>query len=111
MKNGITFRKRKIADGFTAILHNVYYYTGRWGLSVRSFTGEHWKYWENLPRRFSDVQTSSKEFAMILDELQELASKSEERRICREGLVKDGGFSKKEVVINEQILAILAALP
>lgn len=111
MKSGITFRQRKIADCVTATLHNVYYYTGRWGLSVRCFTGEDWKYWETLPRRLRDVQTSPPALAKILDELQKLASKSKERRNRRESLVRRGGFSKKEVVINEQMLAILAALP
>ncbi len=101
MKNGITFRPRKIADGFTETLKNVYYYTGRWGLSVRSFTGQHWKYWETLPERLREAQASPPALAMIIRELAGLASKSEERRIRRESLVKDGGFCKKEVVINE----------
>jgi hypothetical protein len=111
MKIGITFRPRKIADGFTATLHNVYYYTSRWGLSVRSFTGEHWKYFEALPRKLREAQASPQPLAMIIRELEGLALKSEDRRIRRETLVKDRGFCKKEVVINEQILAILAALP
>jgi hypothetical protein len=111
MKDGITFRQRKIADGFTATLHNIYYYTGRWGLSVRSFTGEHWKYWEALPGKLREAQASPQALAMIIHELEGLALKSEERRIRRESLVRDGGFCKKEVVINEQVLAILAALP
>ena len=111
MERGITFEHRKIADGFIAILHNVYYYTARWGLSVKHFTGADWKYWEALPGKLREAQASPQGLEMIIHELEGLAANSEERRIRRKSLVKDRGFRKKEVVINEQILAILAALP
>jgi hypothetical protein len=105
------FKPRGISDSLISTLRNVYYYTGRWGLSVKNFTGEHWEYWEELPARLRIAKDSPKMMKQIIEELEGLKKESEKRKAKRRRLVKTNGFQKKEVVINEQLLAILAALP
>ena len=105
------FKPRVIGDSLISTLRNLYYYTGRWGMSVKNLTGEHWKYWEGLPKRLRKAQGSPEIMESIIKELELLASGSQERQKKHSTLIKADGFQKKEVVINEQLLAVLAALP
>jgi hypothetical protein len=107
----LKFTPRTTAEGFIALLKNVYYYTTRWGLSVKEFTGQHQDYWEKLPKRLRRSAVSQTALNTIIEELEILSRGSEERRMRRNALVKKDGFRKKEVVINEQLLAILSCLP
>ena len=52
----ITFAERPIYQAPLSVLEHLYYYTIQYGLSVRQFTGAHWRYWEKLPKRLSKVQ-------------------------------------------------------
>ena len=105
------FKPRVIGDSLISTLRNLYYYTGRWGMSVKNLTGEHWKYWEGLPKRLRNAQGSPEIMESIIKELELLASGSQERQKKHSALIKTDGFQKKEVVINGQLLAVLAALP
>jgi hypothetical protein len=107
----LKFTPRTTAEGFISLLKNVYYYTGRWGLSVKEYTGQHQDYWVKLPKRLRRASGSQAALNTIIEELEALSRGSEERRVRRNALVKKDGFRKKEVVINEQLLAILSSLP
>ena len=48
MQVQIRFKERPIYRAPLAVLEHLYYYTVQYGLSVRQFTGQHWKYWEKL---------------------------------------------------------------
>lgn len=108
---GLKFTDRRLIDGIIDLLRNVYYYTGRWGLSVSSFTGKKTEYWEELPVRLQAAQAHPKDLEEIIAELQGLADGSPERREKRRTLVRRDGFQHKEVVVNEQLLAVMSALP
>jgi hypothetical protein len=96
---------------FCIISRIIWDYTARWDLSVKSFTGEDRQYWEALPARLRSAKDSPKMMEEIIKELEALASGDKKREEKRQRLIKTNGFQKKEVVINEQLLAILAALP
>ena len=108
---GLHFTDRRLIDGIINLLRNVYYYTGRWGLSVASFTGQRMEYWEELPVRLRAAQGRPERLEKIITELEGLAGHSGERTAKRQSLVRRKGFQHKEVVVNEQLLAILSALP
>jgi hypothetical protein len=105
------FKPRVIGDSLISTLRNLYYYTGRWDLSVKNFTGKNKEYWEELPDRIDKAKGSPQSMKMIIKELKTLAEGSKARQEKRVKLINTEGFQKKEVVINEQLLAILAALP
>jgi hypothetical protein len=107
----ISFSSRGIKDSIISILHNIYYYTVRWDLSVASFTGANKEYWQQLPQRIRHVQQDPEKIEVIIQELENLAKKDSERMERRQALIKNNAFQKKEVVINEQLLAILSAIP
>lgn len=108
---GVHFSDRRLIDGIIDLLRNVYYYTGRWGLSVASFTGQKTEYWEALPARLRAAEGHPRSLERIIVELHGLAERSAERRAKRQTLVRREGFQHKEVVVNEQLLAVLSALP
>lgn len=107
----ITFKKRPIHRAPIAVLHHLYYYTTQYGLSVKQFTGAHWTYWEKLPERIRNAQNSPKELEDIIEELEKLASGSEQRLKARRSQLKEGKWAEKEIVLNAQLLSVLSALP
>lgn len=108
---GLHFTDRRITDGVLNLLQNIYFYTGRWGFSVASFTGENEEYWEALPRRLRSALGNPRRLESIIAELEGLAEKAEERRMKHQILITKDGFQRKEVVVNEQLLSVLSALP
>jgi len=107
----IEFIPRTIGGSVISTLHNLYYYTGRWDLSVTHFTGKDRAYWEKLPEKLRNAKNLPGKMEKIIKELESLAEAGEARKERRTRLIKYAGFEKKEVVINEQLLAILASLP
>jgi hypothetical protein len=107
----ITFKKRPIYGAPTAVLHHLYYYTVQYGLSVKQFTGAHWKYWDKLAERLRNVQYTPEELETIIEELEKLALGSEQRLKVRRSQLKEGKWAEKEIVINAQLLSVLSALP
>jgi hypothetical protein len=107
----LQFTNRGMRDGIIAVLHNIYYYTGRWGLSVASFTGARTEYWQELPQRLRAVQNQPEQLEALIAELEALAKGASDRTAKRQALVKQDGFQQKEVVVNEQLLMVLAAFP
>ena len=105
------FSDRKMGDAIIAVLKNVYYYTGRWRLSVASFTGKNTDYWKCLPQMLRQVLNQPKHLEKIIIELEELANNDSKRKEKHQALVKENGFQNMEVVVNEQLLTILSALP
>jgi len=81
----------------------------QYGLSVKQFTGQNPKYWEKLPSRIKNAQGNSKELKKIIVELEQLAQGSDERRKKRRAQFKR--WPEKEIIINAQLVPILAALP
>lgn len=110
MRVQIEFRERPILGAPLAVLEHLYYYTVQYGLSVRQFTGQHWKYWEKLPKRLRKAQGKTGQLEQIIEELEALARGSAERRERRRAQLK-GGWAQKETVLNAQLLSVLAALP
>lgn len=106
----ISFRRRPIYQAPVAVLHHLYYYTKQYGLSVRQFTGEHWRYWEELPARLRGVEGNPAALDAVITELEELAAGSEKRLRRRRAQI-EGKWDEKEVVINAQLLSVLGALP
>lgn len=110
MKILIQFHERPIYRAPLAVLEHLYYYTHQYGLSVRQFTGEHWKYWEKLPERLREAASSPAELDALITELEILAAGSHDRRRKRQAQI-EGRWSEKEIVLNAQLLSVLAALP
>jgi hypothetical protein len=110
MKIQIEFKERPIHRAPLAVLEHLYYYTAQYGLSVKQFTGKHWKYWEKLPARLRKVKDDRQELEAIIEELESLAEDSERRRERRQAQ-REWRWAEKEVVLNAQLLSVLAALP
>ena len=71
---GLSFSDRNLTDGVIEVLHNVYYYTANWKLSVASFTGQNTKYWQELPSKLRAGQRRPKELEDLIRELETLAA-------------------------------------
>jgi hypothetical protein len=110
MQVQITFEERPIYRAPLDVLSHLYYYTVQYGLSVRQFTGEHWKYWEKLPKRLRQAQGHPEEVEPLIVELEALAAGSEERRRKRQAQI-EGKWAEKEIILNAQLLSVLAAMP
>lgn len=104
----ISFVERGISAGPLTVLKHLYYYTVQYGLSVKQFTGAHQDYWEALPRVLREARSGAK-LSAIIHELEQLAVGAEQRRQKRRAQRKE--WENKEVIINAQLSAILAALP
>ncbi len=107
----ITFAERQIYQAPLSVLEHLYYYTIQYGLSVRQFTGAHWRYWEKLPKRLSKVQNDPEGLEEIIAELERFAAGSEERLQRRRAQIRKGKWAEKEIVLNAQLLSVLSALP
>ena len=110
MRVQIEFKERPIHRAPLAVLEHLYYYTVQYGLSVRQFTGQHWQYWEDLPKRLREAQDNPAELDAIIAELESLAAGSEARRERRRAEIS-GRWAQKETVLNAQLLSVLAAMP
>jgi hypothetical protein len=108
---GLNFKNREMGFAIISLLKNVYYYTGRWRLSVASFTGKNKDYWEKLPSLLRAAKGNPHRIDKIINELQKLANEAELREEKRRALVRQNLFQDMEVVMNEQLLIILSALP
>lgn len=107
----IKFEPRPIYQAPIAVLRHLYYYTTQYGLSVKQFTGAHWRYWEELPERLIKARGDIKTLNSIISELKKLASGSEERLKRRRAQIKEGKWAEKEIVLDAQLLSVLGALP
>ena len=106
----ISFRDRPIHRAPLEVLQHLYYYTTQYGLSVAQFTGAHQKYWESLPKKLRDAMNSEPELNSIVEELEEYAEGAEERLVKRREQ-KDKKWSEKEIILNAQLISVLAAYP
>jgi hypothetical protein len=107
----IVFQDRPIYRAPLAVLEHLYYYTAQYGLSVRQFTGKNWRYWDNLPESLRDVQNDPQGLESVIVELEQLAADSEIRLERRRAQIREGKWEEKEIVLNAQLLSVLAALP
>jgi len=107
----IKFKERPICQAPLTVLRHLYYYTTQYGLSVKQFTGEHWKYWEEIPNRLRNVQHDPEGLQAVITELDRLAAGSETRLQKRRAQINKGKWEEKEVVLNAQLVSVLAALP
>jgi len=105
----INFKKRPIINAPTEVLNALYYYTVQYGLSVKQFTGKHWKEWDKLPFDLEKSIEDHDRLKLIINDLKENASKSKYREERRRQQRQQ--WDKKEVVINAQLLSLLAAFP
>jgi hypothetical protein len=92
------------------VLQHLYYYTAQYGLSVAQFTGANQKYWESLPKRLRETIDSGGELDSIVRELEEYAKGAEERLVKRREQ-KDKKWAEKEIILNAQLISVLAAYP
>jgi len=106
----ISFVDRLISEGPLSVLRHLYYYTTQYGLSVKQFTGAHQNYWRELPARLQKAKDNPKSLKAIINELENLAEGYEERLRKRRAQIR-GKWQEKEVVLNAQLLSVLAALP
>ncbi|MFC1481605.1 hypothetical protein ACFL6E_05110 [Candidatus Neomarinimicrobiota bacterium] len=111
MTQQIEFTPRPLMGSPLEVLEHLYYYTHQYGLSVSQFTGKHWKYWKGLPERLRIVQDSPHELESIIQELESLAEGSAKRLKKRQDQIKKERWAEKEVILNAQLLTVLAALP
>lgn len=107
----IIFEERPIYQAPISVLEHLYYYTTQYGLSVKQFTGAHWSYWEKLPNLFREVQDDPDKLNSVISNLEQLASGSEERMRRRRSQLIEGKWQEKEIILNAQLLSVLAALP
>jgi hypothetical protein len=106
----IRFEERPIFQASLSVLEHLYYRTIQYGLSVRDFTGEHQDYWERLPSRLRKAQNDPVQLDSIITELGRLAAGSE-ARLQKRRAQKEEKWAEKEIVLNAQLMAVLAALP
>lgn len=106
----ISFRDHPIYSAPLEVLHHLYYYTTQYGLSVAQFTGAHQEFWEKLPQKLRKAKSSSEELDSIIRKLEEY-SKGAGKRLKKRREQKDKKWSEKEIVLNAQLLSVLAAFP
>jgi hypothetical protein len=106
----ISFRDRPIHKAPLEVLQHLYYYTTQYGLSVAQFTGAHQKYWESLPKRLREATQSDRELKSIVIELEKYAEGAEER-LAKRREQKDKKWAEKEIILNAQLISVLAAYP
>ena len=105
----IRFDERKISKGPLLVLKHFYYYTAQYGLSVKQFTGAHQDYWRTLPNLLKDSETNPRKLKKVILELETLAEGHKER--LRRRRLQFRKWKEKEIIINAQLVSILAALP
>lgn len=105
----ISFIERPISRAPLEVLQHLYYYTVQYGLSVKQFTGKHWKYWEELPFYLEKAKDSPKKLNNVINELKKLSLKSDER--LKKRRIQIEKWKEKEIIINAQLMSLLAALP
>jgi hypothetical protein len=110
MQIEIAFRERPIIRAPLAILGNLYYYTSQYGLSVKQFTGQKRKYWEELPKRLRQAQNDPAALDAVIAELEQMAAGSEERSRKRQAQI-EGKWAEKENILRIQLQSVLAAMP
>ncbi len=106
----ISFYKRPIYKAPTEVLQHLYYYTAQYGLSVAQFTGKHQDYWAKLPSRLHAAQYNPEKLNHIIEELEKLAEGAN-YRLRKRREQKDKKWAEKEIVLNAQLLSVLAAFP
>jgi len=106
----ISFKDRPIHRAPLEVLQHLYYYTAQYGLSVAQFTGAHQKFWENLPSELRKAKDSGKELDSTIEKLEKY-SKDAEKRLIKRREQKDKKWAEKEIVLNAQLISVLAAYP
>jgi len=106
----ISFKERSIHKAPLEVLNHLYYYTVQYGLSVKQFTGANPKYWTELPNRLRGSLNSQTQLLDIISELDKYANGAEERRKKRQ-TQKSRAWAEKEIVINAQLMSVIASLP
>lgn len=106
----INFENCKISDSPLSVLRHLYFYTVQYGLSVKQFTGQHWKDWEKLPIRLENAVGDIDKMQDIIKELHLFSAGSKNRQEKRREQMKSG-WAGKEIVINAQLISLLSALP
>lgn len=106
----ILFKDRPIHRAPLEVLQHLYYYTTQYGLSVAQFTGAHQKFWENLPKELRKAKSSEKDLENLIEKLEGYTEGSQERLIKRREQ-KDKKWAQKEIVLNAQLISVLAAFP
>jgi hypothetical protein len=106
----ISFNERPIHRAPLEVLNHLYYYTVQYGLSVKQFTGANPQYWADLPKRIRESLNSQAQLLDIINELDTFANGAEERRNKRQAQ-KDKSWAEKEIVINAQLMSVIASLP
>jgi hypothetical protein len=106
----LSFSERPVYRAPLEVLQHLYYYTTQYGLSVAQFTGAHQKYWERLPTQLQKAQNSPEKMNSIIKELEVFAAGAKKRLLKRREQ-KDKGWAEKEIVLNAQLLSVLAAFP
>ncbi|MEA1926910.1 MAG: hypothetical protein U9N73_01795 [Candidatus Auribacterota bacterium] len=91
----ITFTDWKISQAPITVLQHLYYYTHQYGISVRQFTGQHWRYWEELPELLREAQDNPENLDKLIRELGKLSAGSKDRILKRRSQIpqKDPGGS------------------
>lgn len=108
----INFSDRLISAGPLTVLQHLYYYTVQYGLSVKQYTGKHQDFWAaELPSLLKKAQNSPMSLKRLITQLERLGSQAEGRLLKRRQQLKGGKWAEKEIVLNAQLLAVLAALP
>jgi hypothetical protein len=106
----ILFKDRQIYRAPLEVLQHLYYYTTQYGLSVAQFTGAHQDFWENLPKELRKAKRSEKDLEAIIEKL-EGYSKGSQLRLIKRREQKDKRWAQKEIVLNAQLISVLAAFP
>ena len=106
----IRFEERPIFQAPLSQLEHLYYRTSQYGLSVAWFTGQNEEYWARLPRRLRNAQDDPEQLELVIAELERLAAGSKER-LQRRRAQKDGKWAETEIVLNAQLVVVLATLP
>ena len=107
----LEFVDRPIHQAPLDVLRHLYFYTTQYGLSVRQFTGQHQRYWEELPERLRRVASDPQSLEVLIHQLEALAAGAEVRRHRRRSQLYGGKWAEKEIVLNAQLLSVLAAMP
>ncbi|MBI2374324.1 MAG: hypothetical protein HYV07_10055 [Deltaproteobacteria bacterium] len=105
----VKFKNRRGSDACLSLLNNVYFYSGNWGMSVAAQTGMNQEYWAGLGGRLRSAKDDPEALEVIIGELSQAADGAE-KRIENRREIRDR-FARREVVVNEQLQAILGVLP